>query len=176
MANIVVGADLKTARGVAAARGIERLQPDLVAYIPSNVVAPIIAYLQDHPIKLMVIAREEEAVGIVGGAALAGRTGVIVMQDNGFGNALTALATFPVAYHLPLLIVANTRGGLGEYNSMIHTISERSEALLDAGHVRWFQLDGRTPIEDWSATLERGYAFAMTTHRPVFVLVNLMGG
>jgi hypothetical protein len=48
--------------------------------------------------------------------------------------------------------------------------------LLDAAHVRWFPLDGRTPIEDWSATLERGYAFATTTHRPVFVLVNLMGG
>ncbi len=45
------------------------------------------------------------------------------MQDNGFGNALTALTTFAVSYHLPLLIVANTRGGLGEYNSMIHTIS-----------------------------------------------------
>jgi sulfopyruvate decarboxylase subunit alpha len=72
--------------------------------------------------------------------------------------------------------VITRRGGLGEYNSMIHTISERSEALLDAANVRWVQLDGRTPIEDWSATIQRGYAFAQATHRPVFVLVNLMGG
>ena len=33
-----------------------------------------------------------------------------------------------------------------------------------------------TPIEDWSSTISRGYGFAVTTHRPVFVLVNLMGG
>jgi hypothetical protein len=58
---------------------------------------------------------------------------------------------------------------------MIHTISERSEMLLDAAGVRWVQLDAGTPIEDWSATIQRGYAFANTTHRPVFVLVNLMG-
>jgi hypothetical protein len=30
---------------------------------------------------------------------------------------------------------------------MIHTISERTEALLDAAGVRWFQLDVRTPVE-----------------------------
>jgi sulfopyruvate decarboxylase subunit alpha len=175
MANNVVGADLKTARGVAAARGIERLQPDLVAYIPSNVVAPIIAYLQDHPIKLMVIAREEEAVGIVGGAALAGRTGVIVMQDNGFGNALTALATFPVAYHLPLLIVANTRGGLGEYNSMIHTISEGVPAILRAIDIPVFHLDRTHSILDWEQTVFEAGRHAAMTHRPVVVLMDFWG-
>jgi len=26
------------------------------------------------------------------------------------------------------------------------------------------------------STIQRAYAFAQTTHRPVFVLVNLMGG
>ena len=100
----------------------------------------------------------------------------MIFQDNGIGNMLTALLTFPQPYHLPLFGVITRRGGLGEYNSMIHTISERSEALLDAADVRWFQLDARTPIEDWAPTIQRGYAFAHTTHRPVFVLVNLMGG
>jgi sulfopyruvate decarboxylase subunit alpha len=72
--------------------------------------------------------------------------------------------------------VVTRRGGLGEYNSMIHTVSERTEALLDAAGVRWFQLDARTPLEDWATTIARGYEFAQITHRPVFVLVNLMGG
>ena len=100
----------------------------------------------------------------------------MIFQDNGVGNLLTALLTFPQPYHLPIFGIVTRRGGLGEYNSMIHTISERSEALLDAAHVRWIQLDARTPIEDWSPSIERAYAFAVTTHRPVFVLVNLMGG
>jgi sulfopyruvate decarboxylase subunit alpha len=77
---------------------------------------------------------------------------------------------------LPLFGIVTRRGGLGEYNSMIHTISERAEALLDAALVRWFQLDARTPIEDWAPTIKRGYDLAHITHRPVLVLVNLMGG
>ena len=100
----------------------------------------------------------------------------MIVQDNGIGNMLTALLTFPQPDHLPIFGIITRRGGLGEYNSMIHTISERAEALLDAAHVRWVQLDAKTPLEDWSSTIERAHAFAFTTHRPVFVLVNLMGG
>ncbi len=59
---------------------------------------------------------------------------------------------------------------------MIHTISERSEALLDAAGVRWFQLDTRTPIDRWGVEIERAWQLSRTTHRPVLMLVNLMGG
>ena len=104
------------------------LAPDGVAYVPSASIAPIINGVlaaQDNGDLPLVypVSREEEAIGVVGAYPFAGKFGVIIMQDNGFGNALTALTTFAVSYHLPLLIVANTRGGLGEYNSMIHSIS-----------------------------------------------------
>ncbi len=59
---------------------------------------------------------------------------------------------------------------------MIHRFSERTEAILDAAGVRWFQLDGKTPLGEWADTIVRAEAFARTTHRPIFVLVNLMGG
>ena len=59
---------------------------------------------------------------------------------------------------------------------MIHTFSERVEAILDAAGVRWFQLDGRTPVDAWADTIVRAHEFAHTTHRPIFVLLNLMGG
>jgi sulfopyruvate decarboxylase subunit alpha len=72
--------------------------------------------------------------------------------------------------------VTARRGGLGEYNSMIHHVSEHAEALLDAAGFRYFQLDHRSPIEEWTPTIKRSYEYAQITHRPVFVLVNLMGG
>lgn len=59
---------------------------------------------------------------------------------------------------------------------MIHRFSERTEAILDAAGVRWFQLDGKTPLSEWADMIVRAEAFARTTHRPIFVLVNLMGG
>jgi sulfopyruvate decarboxylase subunit alpha len=168
-------------RSQAVIDGIEAIDPEFVLHLPSSTLKLVLGHFLDGAgarpgRRIFPIPREEEGISILSGLSLAGRRAVMIFQDNGIGNLLTALLTFPQPYHLPLFGVVTRRGGLGEYNSMIHTISERSEALLDAGHVRWFQLDGRTPIEDWSATLERGYAFAMTTHRPVFVLVNLMGG
>ena len=98
------------------------------------------------------------------------------MQDNGVGNFLTALTTFPQAYHLPCFMLIARRGGINEYNSMIHLISERVPAILDAANIRTFHLDATVPLDHWTPTVVKGYEFAQTTHRPVAVLVNLMGG
>ena len=92
------------------------------------------------------------------------------------GNLLTALTTFPMAYHIPQFYVVSRRGGLNEYNSMIHDICEKIEGILDAADVRYFSLDGRTPIDQWASTVVKAYEYSRTTHRPVMLLVNLMGG
>jgi len=167
-------------RALATARGLERLQLRFLAYQPSNIIAPVIAYFTTGPgresgVTLLLASREEEAVGIIGGALLAGQSGAILMQDNGFGNSLTALTTFAVAYHLPLLIVANTRGGLGEYNSMIHTISEHAPAILHEIGVPVFRLDRTHTPSDWEATVEEAGRHAAGTHRPVVVLLEFWG-
>jgi sulfopyruvate decarboxylase subunit alpha len=160
---------------------LEQIDPEFVLHLPSSTLKLVLGHFLDGPgaqahRRIFPIPREEEGISILAGLALAGRRAVMIIQDNGIGNMLTSLLTFPQPYHLPLFGVITRRGGPGEYNSMIHTISEHAEALLDAGQVRWVQLDGRTPVADWSAIIQRSYTFAQTTHRPVFVLVNLMGG
>jgi len=169
-------------RSQAVVDGLEAIDPRFVLYLPSSTLKLVLThFLPGGPghqpgRHVFPIPREEEGISILSGLALAGQRAVMIFQDNGIGNLLTALLTFPQPYHLPVFGIVTRRGGLGEYNSMIHTISERTEALLDAAGVRWFQLDARTPLGDWAATIERAYTFASTTHRPVFVLVNLMGG
>lgn len=153
------------------------LVPDGVAYVPSASIAPIIngllAASEDGRVPLVYpVSREEEAIGLVGAYPFADKFGVIVMQDNGFGNALTALTTFAVSYHLPLLIVANTRGGLGEYNSMIHSISAPVPELLRATNIPVFHVDRRNPPEDWGATVKEAGNHARMTFRPVVVLME----
>ena len=171
---------IATDRALGAARGLMRLDLDLLAYVSSNTIAPIINAFRgpkapSNPVAFPV-AREEEAVGIIGAASLAGRSGAILMQDNGFGNSLTALGTFAVAYHRPLLIVANTRGGLGEYNSMIHTISQPVPTLLAAIGIPVFGLDRRNPVDDWEATIVEAGRHTGMTHRPVVVLMEFWDG
>jgi sulfopyruvate decarboxylase subunit alpha len=165
------------------AEAIRELDCDFIAYVPSNSIAPIITDLErtdpgagtDRP-TVFPVSREEEAVGIIGALPLAGQFGAIVMQDNGFGNALTALTTFAVSYHLPLLIVANTRGGLGEYNSMIHSISAAVPQLLSATSIPVFTVDRRNSPEDWRETVAEAGKHAKMTYRPVVVLMEFFDG
>lgn len=167
-------------RSAATIAGIEATGPRWVLHLPSSTLKGVVAHFlardgQDG-FRCVPIPREEEGIGILSGLALAGTPAIMIIQDNGIGNLLTALNTFPQPYHLPLLIVVARRGGLGEYNSMIHTFSERAEAILDAAGARWFQLDSTVPIDRWADTIVRAHTFAHTTHRPIFVLVNLMDG
>jgi sulfopyruvate decarboxylase subunit alpha len=164
-------------RSRAVIEGIEQLKPEFILEVPSSTLKAIIGHFLEQPaVRTFPVPREEEGVGILSGLVLAGRRAMIVIQDNGIGNLITALATFPQAYHIPMLIITARRGGLGEYNSMIHHVSERAEQLLDAANFRYFQLDHRSPLEDWASTVVRSYEYAQITHRPVFLLVNLMGG
>ncbi|WP_434447003.1 thiamine pyrophosphate-binding protein [Lentzea sp. E54] len=161
----------------AVADGIWAANAVKVGYIPSVTVAPVIKALaatdggaDGISPRVTPLSREEEAVGVMGAFALTGALGAIVMQDNGFGNALTALATFPMSYHLPLLIFANARGGLGEYNSMIHSISQPVPAVLRAVGVPVYELDRRNSTEDWHDTVREAGVHAVMTNRPVVVL------
>jgi sulfopyruvate decarboxylase subunit alpha len=166
-------------RSDAVVQGVQRIDPEFVLHLPSSTLKLVLREFLTQDAagpRVFPVPREEEGISILAGLALAGRRALMIFQDNGIGNLLTALLTFPQPYHLPIFGIVTRRGGLGEYNSMIHTISERAEGLLDAAGVRWFQLDRRVPLEDWSATIVRAHEFAQTTHRPVFVLVNLMEG
>lgn len=150
-----------------------------VGYIPSVTVAPVINELvvidggaEGVSPHVSPLSREEEAVGVIGAVALNGGLGAIVMQDNGFGNALTALTTWALSYHLPLVIFANTRGSLGEYNSMIHSISSPIPRLLEATGIHYVELDRRSSAEDWGAVVREAATHARMTFRPVAVLAS----
>jgi sulfopyruvate decarboxylase subunit alpha len=161
----------------AVADGIWAAGAERVGYIPSVTVAPIINALvasdggrDGVSARVTPLSREEEAIGVMGAVSLTGRLGAVVMQDNGFGNALTALTTFTLSYHLPLLIFANTRGNLGEYNSMIHSISQPTPALLRAVGLPVIELDRRSNADDWRDAVQEAGIHAVMTYRPVVVL------
>ncbi|MGE3267199.1 MAG: thiamine pyrophosphate-binding protein [Chloroflexota bacterium] len=165
------------ARSQAVIDGLEAIDPEYVLHLPSSTLVTIInTMLARQNTTSFPIPREEEGVGILAGLELAGRRAVAIIQDNGVGNLLTALTTFPMAYHIPQFYIVSRRGGINEYNSMIHMICERVPGILDAANVRYFDLDSRTPIEQWAPTIVKAYEFSRITHRPVMVLVNLMGG
>ena len=162
-------------RSAAVNAAIEQIDPEWIIQIPSSTLKTIIdAQSARMGPRAFPATREEEAVGIGSGLALAGRRVMLIVQDNGIGNALTALTTFPQAYHIPLLMLVSRRGGLGEYNSMIHTFCEHVEEVSRAAQLRSFSLDGTVPLDEWTRRIVDAHEFARITHRPVLVYLNLM--
>ncbi len=133
--------------------GLEAIDPEFVLHLPSSTLKHIINHCLDRPnTKTYPLPLEQEGVGILSGLALAGRRAVMIIQDNGIGNLLTALLTFPQPYHLPIFGIVTRRGGLGEYNSMIHTFCEHVEDILEAAR----ELQGLERMEQIKyAVLER---------------------
>ncbi len=155
-------------------QGIEQIDPEFFIHVPCSSLTTIINHFEAKPgITAFPATREEEAVGIMSGLSLAGRRAVLAIQDNGFGNAFTALTTFPQAYHIPIFILATRRGGLNEYNSMIHNFCEHVVDAVTLMQIKNFHLDTRTPLEEWATVVKMGYEHALMTHRPVVVFADL---
>src|SRR5882724_4432820 len=88
----------------------------LVVYVPDNVLRPLIdAIASDDFFTSFAATREEEAVGIVCGAAMAGGRGIVLMQTSGFATLANVLASLCVAAQIPALLMVSERGTLGDF-------------------------------------------------------------
>jgi sulfopyruvate decarboxylase TPP-binding subunit len=176
-----LGVDCKASveqRSNAIIQGVEHISPTHVLWLPSSTLKLVIDHVERRAkagaCVSFPLTREEEGIGIAAGLVLGGAKPLLIVQDNGLGNALTALTTFAQPYHLPLLLVVSQRGGLNEYNSMIHTLTERVDDIVNAADLRSFKLDERVPVERWATTVVGAWEHAYVTHRPVILLCNLL--
>lgn len=82
--------------------------------VPCSLIEDLIAALEAGAFGPYVPAtREDAAVGLAGGAWLAGRRPAVLMQNSGLGTSLNALASFSLLYGLPTLLVVTWRGYQG---------------------------------------------------------------
>jgi sulfopyruvate decarboxylase subunit alpha len=76
---------------------------------PCGVLAPLYTELTQQA-GLRTVPREDSAIGVAVGAALAGAYPVVLMQNSGLGQSVNALASLVVPYRLPLALVVSIRG------------------------------------------------------------------
>jgi sulfopyruvate decarboxylase alpha subunit len=124
---------------------------------------------------VITATREEEAVGILSGAYLAGESGALLMQNSGLGNCVNALASLNVAAQIPLVMVISHRGDLGEYNPAQVPMGQAAERILEALEVRTSQPH---TVEAFESEADGLIKLAYTRSLPVaFLLPNdLTGG
>jgi sulfopyruvate decarboxylase subunit alpha len=94
---------------------LRRHDVDVYASLPCKLLDEFIALLaSDRNIVHTPVTREEEGLGILAGAALAGRRGALVMQNSGLGNCVNAIRSLIGYYQLPVVFVISHRGTAGE--------------------------------------------------------------
>jgi sulfopyruvate decarboxylase alpha subunit len=155
---------------------LRRNRISMFATVPDYIVSQVLEHLwQDEGCKVVTAAREEEGLGIVSGAYLAGQRGALLMQNSGLGNCVNTLASLNFAAQIPVVLVISHRGDLGEYNAAQVPMGQAVEQVLQSLEVRYV-----TPhtVDELEAQADGLIKLAYTRSLPVaFLLANdLTGG
>ena len=147
----------------------------LIAYVPDNVLTPLLAgATADNYFMSVCATREDEAIGVVAGAYMGGVRGCVMMQTSGFAVAPNALASLLVPYQIPAVLVVSERGTMGEFNIGQVMVARLLRPTLDAVAVTHHTL---TNESDLHFIVDKSIKQAILTQSPVcFILSPLLTG
>ncbi len=148
----------------------------LFATVPDYIVGYVLDELWADPeCRVVTTTREEEAVGLLSGAWLAGKRGALLMQNSGLGNCANALASLNIASMVPLVLVVSHRGDLGEFNPAQVPMGRAATRILDAIGIRWIRPTSIAELEQQADGLIK---LCYVSSQPVAIVLpsELTGG
>lgn len=103
-----------------------------VSFVPDAGHKRLIELCQaDKSMRAVVLTTEEEGLGLVMGAWLAGEKSAVLMQSSGVGNIINTLGTIREC-RFPLLILVTMRGDEGEFNPWQVPMGQATQTVLEA--------------------------------------------
>lgn len=157
-------------------RTLQRNDVKLITYVPDKVLTPLIKALHADPFfTTFATTREEEALGIVTGAWMAGMRGAVLMQTSGFGTLPNAIASLALPYQIPAILFVSERGTLGEFNLGQAMVCRTVRPVLDALAIETHTITRHDELE---FIVDRAIKQAVATQAPVTFILNplLTGG
>lgn len=152
------------------ARVLKENQVRLITYVPDKVLAPLIKRLHaDEYFTVICPAREEEAVGIVTGAYMAGLRGIVLMQTSGFATIPNVLASLAVPYQIPLLMMISERGTLGDFQLGQAIVCRMMRPVLETLGIEHHAI---TRTEDVEFMVDRMINQAFATQAPAAIILS----
>jgi sulfopyruvate decarboxylase alpha subunit len=147
----------------------------LITYVPDNVLTPLISGVNsDNYFMSVGTTREDEAVGTVTGAYMAGLRGAIMMQTSGFALIANALASLVVPSQIPAIMVISERGTMGEFNIGQSLVARTMRPTLEALGITHHTLNDETTLP---FIVDKSIKQAYSTQAPVaFILSPLLTG
>ena len=147
----------------------------LISYVPDNVLTPLLKGVSaDNYFLAIGATREDEAIGTVTGAYMAGLRGAVMMQTSGFALLSNTLASLVMPYQIPAIMVISERGTMGEFNIGQSLVARTMRPALDTlGIVHHTLTDQATMPFIVDSSIKQ----AFSTQAPVaFILSPLLTG
>ncbi len=147
----------------------------LIVYVPDRVLTPLIKALhEDAFFTTFACTREEEALGVLTGAWMAGMRGALLMQTSGFATLPNALASLTVPSQIPMIMFVSERGTLGEFNLGQVMVCNTMQPVLNALGIAHHTI---TRQDELAFIVDRSIKQAVATQAPVtFILSPLLTG
>lgn len=117
--------------------------------VPCSLLKGIFRVLEspDTAAHYLPAPREDTALGVASGLAVAGAKPVVLMQNSGLGYSLNVLTSFNLIYDVHLPLVVSWRGHDGNDAVEHDVIGRELTRLLDVFALRWTVLDNDAPAQ-----------------------------
>ncbi|CAN0430764.1 unnamed protein product [Phaeothamnion confervicola] len=140
-----------------------------VSYVPDAGHKRLIELCQaDKSMRTVVLTTEEEGLGLVMGAWLAGDKSAVLMQSSGVGNIINTLATIKEC-RFPLVMLITMRGDEGEFNPWQVPMGQATRAVLEAMDVVVKRID---TAEEAEPVVSAATRLAYSSYAAVAVLIS----
>jgi len=138
--------------------------------LPETWLGLLLQRAEDDPeMRLIQVAKEEEAVGVAAGAYFAGVPHILLMQNHGFLAAINGIVSLAQLYGVPLCMLIALRGHWGEpypWHTRGGIVTEEVLRALGipSAHARDPAVVGRQIREAWT--------FSQSSLSPVALLLT----
>ena len=140
----------------------------LVAH-PDSWLAPLLLEAEEHGLRVLPVAREEEGLAVAAGIALGGGRACLAIQNAGFLSMGNAISTLVVPYGIPIVVLISQRGGLGDGSVYQAPKGRRTPKVLDAFDLAW---DAPGPDADWMTVMQEAFRSAESLASAYCLLID----
>lgn len=149
---------------------------DFFTGVPCSLLKGVLAHLDEQDqVPYLPAAREDQALGVAGGAAMGGKNPVVLMQNSGLGVSINAIISLHQIYELQTLLVITWRGYQGvdapEHIIMGPAMPELLD-LFGVPHKTLLPADEGGTEQAFQEALDWAKETLATTNKPCALLVR----
>jgi sulfopyruvate decarboxylase subunit alpha len=150
--------------------GLHDANVSLVAALPESLLKSIYFECEaDSKIRYVLVGNEADLPGIVAGTYLAGKRGLMIMENSGIRQCCEPVARFAFCHGMPLVIVMSYRGEFGERNWWGHNHSQVMTNLLNTLRIP-FKMISR--LDEIRPSIGKAFTHADASQWPVALVLT----